>query len=290
MRGRRIITVVVLFSIMLIGSGVFASGLVNVANVPLLNTISPTQVQPLNTASVAAYPRWVIKDYPQQPINSKFWVHINISSVTNLFTWQINITWNKAILNVARFEAGNNATYILYNTLSSNHTASYQLTWVINATDNTKGNAGAADSILDSSVGAPGVSTTPWLRMVSIQFLVVGYGKTGLTISTTGTLATILLDNTGATLAFAKTDGNFDNRIPGDIVGPENPPGSGKYPPDRTVNDRDLIYLGAVFGTSDPVGDFVGPENPPGSGIYPPDGVVNDRDLIRLGANFGRTV
>jgi hypothetical protein len=80
------------------------------------------------------------------------------------------------------------------------------------------------------------------------------------------------------------------SQITGDITGPQNPPGSGIYPPDGVVNIRDLHYLGAHYGTNDPVADFTGPENPPGSGIYPPDGTVDDRDLIPLGANFGNHV
>jgi hypothetical protein len=82
-------------------------------------------------------------------------------------------------------------------------------------------------------------------------------------------------------------DAYFDNRIPGDITGPENPPGSGQFPYDGKVDGYDLIYLGKKFGTTDPVADFTGPENPVGSGAYPPDGIVDGRDLIALGKNFG---
>jgi len=91
----------------------------------------------------------------------------------------------------------------------------------------------------------------------------------------------------------------FDNKkevgtvivtIPGDITGPENPIGSGKYPPDGVVNSYDLVYLGKKFGTSDPVADFTGPENPVGSRRYPPDGVVNSYDLFELGKNYGKHI
>jgi len=78
--------------------------------------------------------------------------------------------------------------------------------------------------------------------------------------------------------------------IPGDITGPENPIGSGKYPPDGVVNSYDLVYLGKKFGTSDPVADFTGPENPVGSRRYPPDGVVNSYDLFELGKNYGKHI
>jgi len=83
-------------------------------------------------------------------------------------------------------------------------------------------------------------------------------------------------------------DAYFDNRIPGDIAGPENPLGSGLYPYDGNVNNYDLIYLKTKFGTNDPKADFTGPENPPGSGTYPPDGIANVRDLRLIGKNYGR--
>jgi len=83
-------------------------------------------------------------------------------------------------------------------------------------------------------------------------------------------------------------DAYFDNRIPGDIAGPENPPGSGLYPYDGNVNNYDLTYLKTKFGTNDHQADFTGPENPPGSGTHPPDGIANVRDLQPIGKNYGR--
>jgi hypothetical protein len=284
MRGRRVISVVLLFSAILMVSGVFASGIVDV---PLSNILSST-VGPLSPGTaVSVYPRWVIKDYTLLPVNSKFVVHVNISDVTDLFAWQLNVTWNKAILNASRIITGNNATYILWNTGSVNKTASFKLGWVINATNNAKGNAAAAETILDSSVGAPGVNSPGWLRMVSIEFKVVGYGKTGLTISTTGTLATTMLNSARVSIGFTKTDGYFDNRIPGDIYGPENPPLSGKHPPDRSVDGWDLTFLSVKFGTSDPDADFTGPL---AGGTYPPDGSVDGWELTKMSINFGRSV
>ena len=280
MRGRRVISVVLLFSAILMVSAVFASGIVDV---PLNDIISPTGgVQPLQTASVSVNPRWVVKDYLQQPVGSKFWVHINISSVTDLFTWQLNITWNKAILNASQFVTGSNRTYILYQTGSVNKTASFKLGFVINATDNAKGYAGAAETILDSSVGAPGVTNSSWNRMVSIEFKVVGYGKTDITISTTGTLATTLLNSGGASIGFTKTDGYFDNRIPGDITGPAGVP-------DRKVDGWDLTKMGKAYGSTpgkpnwDPDADITGSAGHP-------DGAVDGWDLTAAGKNYGRSV
>jgi hypothetical protein len=72
--------------------------------------------------------------------------------------------------------------------------------------------------------------------------------------------------------------GNIILTIAGDITGPESPPGSGKYPPDGTVNNLDLVYLNNKFGTTDPLADITS------------NGLVDIRDLYALGRNFGKSV
>ena len=158
---------------------------------------------------------------------------------------------------------------------------------VVNSTKNSLGTSAFSESLLGAATGVTAVSGG---RLVSVQFKVVGYGKTDLSIVVTGAMATTLLDSAGASIVLTSTNGYFDNRVPGDITGPESPPGSGLYPYDRKVDGYDLIYLGKKFGTTDSTADFTGPENPVGSGFYPPDGIVDGRDLIALGKNFGRIV
>lgn len=119
--------------------------------------------------------------------------------------------------------------------------------------------------------------------LATIDFTVDSYGTSVLDLCRVE-----LLDSHGVLITPVSVfDGYFDNRIPGDITGPENPPGSGQYPSDRNVDGLDLHYLGEEFGTSDPTADFTGPENPGGSGTYPADGKVDILDLHRLGKNFG---
>jgi len=118
-----------------------------------------------------------------------------------------------------------------------------------------------------------------------IALLVQGYGSTKLQLYDTG-----MADSFGFETTHTTTNGYFDNRLTGDITGPENPPGSGLYPPDKKIDGYDLFYLGKKFGTNDPLADFTGPENPVGSGTYPPDGIVDGRDLTALGKNFGRSI
>jgi hypothetical protein len=282
MRGRpRIFSVVAILVGILGVSAVFATGVVN-PSVLTRNAMSWMQPDSPGPNEVFVIPAAIIKDYVLEPgyqIGDKFTVYINVTSVTDLFTWQLNFTWDPAILNFTK-----KITYgDFLNRTTSPHGTS-RITRIVGG-DNVTGDGWVAETILGDYAGVTGSG-----RLVSIEFLIVGYGKTDLIISSTGILKTTLLNSAGVAITFTAIKGYFDNRISGDITGPENPLGSGKYPPDRLVDGRDLIYLGANFGTSDPVADFTGPENPVGSGTYPPDGLVDGRDLIRLGANFGRSV
>jgi len=286
MRGRKVISLVALLMVVLAASAVFASGIVDVSKFSLLG--SPGTVEPLSPGtSVFINPRWYIKDYPLQPIGSKFTVHVNISDVADLYTWHVNVTFDKSILNVNKPTAGEFLKRSDNDTASEELTEYYGVPVMVNSTDNTKGYSGFAESILGEISGITEAGTG---RLASIEFNVVGYGRTNLVITLLGDFGTKLLDSNETSITFTKTDGYFDNRIPGDITGPENPPGSGLYPPDRKVDGADLTLLSKKFGTSDPVADWTGPENPPGSGTYPPDGSVDGAELTSMSKNFGRSV
>ena len=105
---------------------------------------------------------------------------------------------------------------------------------------NVSGYVWVAETILDGRPDATGVSGSG--RLVSIEFLVVGYGSTDLTISLTGTLATTLLNSTfhitGEALSFTKTDGYFRNKYPGDVDG------------DYYVGSADFSVLAGNYGES----------------------------------------
>lgn len=119
----------------------------------------------------------------------------------------------------------------------------------------------------------PGVDGSGWL--CELTFTVQDYGYTALNITNP---LTKLLDTARNPISFTATNGYFRNSLTGDITGPEDPPGSGKYPPDGTVNNLDLIYLNKKFGTIDQSADIT------------LDGLVDARDLQALGRNFGRSV
>ena len=88
----------------------------------------------------------------------------------------------------------------------------------------------------------------------------------------------------------------YKTSLVGDFTGPENPSGSGSYPPDGIVDDYDLAYISNAYGArrGDPewsefeIADVTGPENPPNSRWYPPDGVIDVYDLAAFGKNYGK--
>jgi len=256
-----------------------------VVNSVFVNLISPTETLPLSsTAEVFVDPSYIFNDTLQS--GSTFTVNVNVSDVVDLYTWQLNVSWDPSILNVNSLTAGE----FLLRTASADMTASFQIGSVINATDNVEGYTGMAESILGDVSGITGNGT-----LVSIEFLVVGYGESNLTINVVGTLPTILIESTNSSIGFTAVDGFFRNRFVSDITGPEV---GGQYPPDGKVDGRDYSFVGLAFGktSSDPdwedykIADTTGPESPPGSGLYPPDGKVDGRDYSYCGLEFGKTI
>jgi len=263
-RRKRILSFAALLSVLLAVSVVFASGMIDVSKFSLNGLLSSSTVGTTSsTASVFVDPAAVVKDYTLAPIGSKFMVNLNVSGVTDLFVWQINLTWSRSILNVSRITAGE----FLLRTTSVSKTASYQLGFVINSTVNAKGYTGMGESILG---GASGISGNG--RLVSVEFLVTGYGSTDLSISLTGTLGTTLLNSTGGTLTFTKADGYFRNKLLGDING------------DRIVGSADFSILAGAYGSSS------------GQPAYNReadlnlDGIVGSADFSVLAGNYGKTL
>jgi len=195
-------------------------------NSVLVNLINPTETVPLSSSpanlSVDPWPAGtigpaIISD-TLQPYNTTTF-HVNVTGVTDLFTWQINMTWDPSILNVSILTAGE----FLLRTTSDNGTASLQIGSVINVTDYVQGYSGMAESVLGN---ASGISVSGSGRLVSIEFVVVGYGSTDLNVTISGTLPTMLLNSTGDSMAFTTTlvppyftAGYFRNKYPADIDG-----------------------------------------------------------------------
>ena len=265
---KKLFGIVALLSSLLIVPLVFSSGLVEVPELRLFESATFSS-STSSTPTVFVDPAKNITDYEDLPIGSTVTFNINISDVTNLFSWQINMSWNPSILNVSRIIAGD----FLLQTTSGNKTAAYQLGFVINTTDNAKGYTAMAESILGD---APGISVSGGGRLCSIEFLIVGYGWTDLTIRLTGRLPTKLLNSTGNVVPLPTENvlnGWFDNRITGD------------------ANGNGIVTISDMGEISD---HWTGP--PPGVYPYAPycdlndDGRIGISDMGIVSDNWGREV
>jgi len=244
-------------------------GILLIISAPLVssvfvNLINPTEtVTTSSTATVFVDPASHIEDYYDQPIGSTFTVHVNVSDVSDLFTWQLNMTWDSNLLNVSKLIPSE------FLARSVNLTSSEALGGlVINATDNALGLTGMAESILGNVSGITGSG-----RLVSINFTVTGYGCCDLAISLDGTLSTALLNSTGDSMAFTAIGGYFRNKLIGDVTG------------EGEVDISDILKI--KLHRSGP---------PPGPDGYERNVDINDdtyidiSDILLVKANRGRSV
>lgn len=263
MRGRtKLVSLATVIMILLSASMVFASGVVDVSKISLLGA------EPMSPGTtVFVDPSVIIKDYYNDPgyqIGNTFLVHVNISEVTNLFSYQVNVTWSPAMLNFTGVWAYGD---FLARTGSSYGTSRIEKIYIAS---NVTGYASIAETILGDVPGITGNG-----RLFTIQFKVVGYGSTMINIGVAGTLPTTLLDSTEppSSIAFTTASCYFRNALRGDVNF------------DRTVDVSDLLKV--VSCRSGP---------PPGPGGYQRDVDINYdtfidiSDLLIVVANRGRTV
>jgi len=244
MRGRKkLFILAALLSAILIISVVFSSGVIDVSTVllggssgpsPLASSTPVVSVESPNPTF--SYAPWAVSNSSLQAGNvTEF--RVNITLVTDLFAWQINMTWDTSVLNVSSIIAGEFLNSAIPPVNTSSSAAPDGLGFVINLTDNVEGYTAMGESILGGVPGQDGNGT-----LVTIEFLVVGYGSTNLTISTSGALNTTLLDDSVpvVTIAYDKTDGYFRNKYPGDVDG------------DYLVGSADAGVLNGAYGKSSP--------------------------------------
>jgi len=227
---------IALLLILLIVPLAYSSGLLNMVGNLFSSNAGGSSAGTLSSATVFVDPFRVIDESLQS--GSKFTVHVNVSGVTDLFSWQIKLGWNSSILSLSRIIQNE----FLNRTTSANKTSSSPryyggLNFVMNVTDNAHGNTSMVESILGDVSGINGNG-----RMVSVEFLVVGYGCTNLSINLTGNLATTLLNSTGGAIEFTKTDGYFRNKFAGDADG------------DKHINIFDILEVQDHWYPGPPLG------------------------------------
>ena len=210
-------------------------------------------------------PNTIIKDYELDPgytIGDKFTVHVNVSGVSDLFVWQVKMAWNPYVLNVSSIIPGE-----FLARADPEQTSSEALGWVMNRTENATGTSASAESILGNVSGVSGSG-----RLVSIEFLILGYNCSDIIISVYGSLPTELLDSTGSSAMFTAKDGYFSNKIWGDIDG------------DRDVDGFDLTPMCGAYGSEPGEPEWIDACD------INRDGIIDGFDLTPACGNYGRSV
>jgi len=230
---KRTLCFAALLSLTLVVPVAFNPGLFDISK--LSYTSSTTRLnQTDSTATVLVDPNKIVKDYlldPGYQIGDKFQVHINVSDVPDLYTWNVNMIWNPAMLNFTGIVA--------YGDFLAQTTSPYGTSRIVNIANvnNETGTAVVAESILGEY---PGISGNG--RLVTVEFLIVGYGWTDLTISVAANLPTQLLNSTGDNMSFTTDGGYFRNTLRGDVNG------------DGEVNIIDASGVSAHWYPGPPIG------------------------------------
>jgi hypothetical protein len=261
MRGKTIIiSLATIFTIILVTSAVFASGLVNVPKLSLFGTpVYPNSPD----SNIFIDPATKIGDHVNDPgyqEGNLIQVHVNITGAVDLFSYQVNVTWSPTILNFTRIVSYGD---LLAKTGSSYGTSRIEPTW---KASNVTGYASIAETILGDVTGISGNG-----RLFTIEFKIVGYGATWIRIGTGGTLPTTLLESTGATHAYTTTDGYFRNALSGDAN------------LDKTIDVFDILAVKSRWGRTPASPDWIREYD------VNDDKAIDVFDILTVKANWGRT-
>ncbi|HKZ93487.1 MAG TPA: hypothetical protein VJ249_02745 [Candidatus Bathyarchaeia archaeon] len=260
MRGRtKVISLAAMLLVIFATSAIFTSGLVDVSRLSLFSTpIVPNQVP-----TVYVDPATIIMDYVNDPgfqIGDLLQVSVNITDATDVFSYQVNVTWTTSMLNFTRVVSYGD---FLAQTGSPYGTSRIEPTFIAS---NATGSASVAETILGDVAGVGGGG-----RLFTLEFLILDYGCANITISSGGDLPTMLLDSAGATISFSSADGYFKNKLFGDANS------------DRIVDIFDAATLSSRWTGA------------PGALPYSrcvdnnDDGVIDIFDAAVTSANWGRT-
>jgi len=187
-------------------------GFVNLPIIPILNPGPPLGSF---TPNLLCDPDTIIKDYlndPSYQIGGTFSVDVNISAPVgepDLYTWHVKISYDNDTLNVNSFAYGD---FLAVGTVSPNGTSSGVAD--ITGTFNDDGYAWIAESVLGDYAGVDGNGT-----LLTIEFLITGYGCSEIDITTTESMPTQLLDSAGSDITFTVVNGYFKNKLMGDANG-----------------------------------------------------------------------
>ena len=284
MRKRRLLAIAALISAVIILPVAISLGWVGTSRL-LLPRSGPTAPLGASSTEILLDPVMNVTDYEDPDhnvtIGSTVGFSVNISEATDLFTWHIKLSWNnnqwdQEILNGSLILYGD---FLSSGTVSPNGTSSD----IANITSifHDDGYGWAAESVLGDYAGVTGSGT-----LVGIEFNIVGYGHTYITINVTGTMPTQLINSTYSNITFTTEDAYFRNTIPGDLQADTN-----GTAPDGDVDRYDFFRFAYHYGYAigAPYYDILADLQGDTDGT-PPDGDVDRYDFFAFAANYGRSV
>jgi len=269
MRGKtKVVSLVAMFSVIVVTSLVFASGAINVSKMSLFGTpMEPNQ----DGTEILIAPATIIGDFeaPGYGIGDTVSVAVNVVGVPGtLYTYQVNVTWTPGMLNYTGVTYG----FVLYNRVSPSGSSArsrvdpdYNQTFV--AASNETGFASVAETVLE----APTVGSADG-TLFTLHFVIQNYGYTKIDIGMGGILPTELLDDAGLDIPFTTASGYFRNALTGDAN------------IDKTVNVFDILAIKLCWGLYPGHQDYVREYD------VNDDGIINVFDILTIKANWGRTV
>jgi len=165
-RRKKLFILAALLSVLLIVSVVFSSGVIDVLTFSLGGSSASSAGAPESSSpEVFVNPVTTRGDYaPGYQIGDTFQVGVNITGVTDLFAWQINMTWNTSILNLSSIVAGDFLNRVTPPNYTTSSPAPNGLGFVINKTDNAEGYTAMGESILGGATAQSGNG-----RLVTIE-------------------------------------------------------------------------------------------------------------------------
>lgn len=190
-------------------------------------------------------------------LNNDFTVDINVTDVTDLYSFQLNITWNNAILNCT----GD----LLNQTMDDLWGPNNWFAWPMGEGErinNTVGQYTMMVSALDPAIPFNGSATLDILNFTAIS---IGSTEIGFIYET------ILGNSTADEIPHTQVNGTVTIRIPGDVNG------------DGVVDVQDLYLLGRAYGSTPGSPNWLALADING------DETVGIDDLLLLDENYGKT-
>lgn len=231
-----------------------------------LNTLEdppPPIIVPLGatTPTISVSPSYTIARYGM-PVT----LNISISDATDLYAWQVGLTYNSSVLQVLSVGEGELLKGKGVPTL-----------WAEGKANNTAGTlAFSGNSLTGLGSGVNGSG-----QLMTVAFNVTAHGETNIQL-----VDGILLNSTLGQIDAVFQDGTVKVAMVGDVAG------VGVFPntsPDGKVDIKDIAAIAKCYGAIYPSPQYVAKYDITGTTFEVPDGKIDIKDLATAAKNYGKT-